>query len=561
MVVNLSFYFVFSFLTSLTSYGAQWDSLETKLFRGIKENKRIEVASLLSQKKDPEFDINKPFSSSTPNEWTRKCPFEYALELKFVEILEELLISGVGLNVNNELGERALKWAIENDKLNLAFRLINKGVNPNIQSNDGDTTAIKAAEKDQPQLAQFIATLPSFEPNIQNKRGWTAVMKAARYNQAETAQLMATHSSFNPNIEDIEGWTAPMLAARYGQIETAILMINHQNFKPNKKTKTEFTLGMMPFYSEVKYEESKIIELLNLLKEKGEDFSFANKDGKTVLDLAKLKSKRLYLNLFPQIGYYLYKKQIKNFLSELESLVKIDSKIYSCDSDDISDHVVTIRGSEHLNTQCSICERVFLSPPVTEKVKVYAPKTCGCLICAECAEDYCHFAMEESGIALCPEHKIPVPLSFFSACGISKEERFAYHLRSLRNTLENMKGFKLCPTIGCINGAFVKDGEVKEFNCRFCEEKSVLVGAPTVNKMPDLDSNVRPCPFKNCHNLFTKDENCNHVTCPKCKGKWNFKFGLASGDENWNDQKGPRRYLVPGDIKPDGTVVSEYEQL
>ncbi len=142
--------------------------------------------------------------------------------------IKRLLRQGAHIDGTSSHGKTTLLVTINLNMIQLALAVLNRGANPNIQDEDGETALMAASEfitatvrKNTAIVGELLAK--GADPNIQNKTGQTALMEAiirAYYDNpidkkvAIVRQLLAEKA--DPNIQDKEGQTALMHAVGWG---------------------------------------------------------------------------------------------------------------------------------------------------------------------------------------------------------------------------------------------------------------------------------------------------------------------------------------------------------
>ena len=92
--------------------------------------------------------------------------------------------------------------------------LLTNGADANVQSHDGNTALIVAAEQGHADIVRLLLTKP-VDPNVKNNSGDKALNKAAYSNHTEIVGLLLTNRA-DPNVRNDQNCTALMMAAQNG---------------------------------------------------------------------------------------------------------------------------------------------------------------------------------------------------------------------------------------------------------------------------------------------------------------------------------------------------------
>jgi ankyrin repeat protein len=84
--------------------------------------------------------------------------FDTAAKLGQYDLLEQMLVDGVGVNATDQVGHSLLHWAVEQDHLQAARLLLKYGADIDLRDRNGKSAYHLAKEKDkQPFLTLFKA--------------------------------------------------------------------------------------------------------------------------------------------------------------------------------------------------------------------------------------------------------------------------------------------------------------------------------------------------------------------------------------------------------------------
>jgi ankyrin repeat protein len=136
---------------------------------------------------------------------------------------------GLGVPVGFRRGiEGMWFWAVKNNHPYIVKKLLDRGMNPNIQNDDGQIALTMAVGERHAEMARILIAAHA-DLNVQNGWGETALMTAARRHAGDVATLLVAARA-SVNIQDNAGVTALMLAAIGGDTEMVKLLIKkHAN--------------------------------------------------------------------------------------------------------------------------------------------------------------------------------------------------------------------------------------------------------------------------------------------------------------------------------------------
>jgi ankyrin repeat protein len=247
-----------------------------------------------------------------------------------VEMVELLLVSGADPLAANERGVTALLWgARDAAKVRL---LIDKGASPNSRSALGNTPLIIAAGS--PGGAAAVEELLAHGADITaiNKRGRTALQAAAEGGDVQTVRLLLANARKLENLDEVISDAGPIvsIAASNGFHEIVSLLLEHgadpdrpadsRGHALNKAllaghTDIARTLisqgaglddrsqpGDTPAVVLASYTEVDDTSLVELLRERGADFTAVHDDKETVLTWARLRGHQQLIDFLVEIG-------------------------------------------------------------------------------------------------------------------------------------------------------------------------------------------------------------------------------------------------------------------
>ena len=126
----------------------------------------------------------------------------------------KLIQVGMDLNVQDENGITALMIACENSHVQITVDLMKAGANLNIQAYNGNTALIYATKEMSVQLVKELISFGA-SVNIQGENGETALMHAL-FGNGQCLEALV-EAGINPDISNHDGYTALGLAIHWGK--------------------------------------------------------------------------------------------------------------------------------------------------------------------------------------------------------------------------------------------------------------------------------------------------------------------------------------------------------
>ena len=209
----------------------------------------------------------------------------------------EALLKRKDIDINNQGGpekKTALHWAIKKGHLDIVRMLIkNKGkdININLQDNQGYTPLNTACANGHKGVVEALLKRGGINVNLQNNQGYTPLIKACIYGYKDVVKALLEWDDWEDidvNLQDNQGYTPLINACFYnhkGVVEALLkrkdIDINNQG-GPEKKTALHWAI-----------EKGHLDIVRILIKNKDIDRTLKDKDGNTILDLAKKSQKML----------------------------------------------------------------------------------------------------------------------------------------------------------------------------------------------------------------------------------------------------------------------------
>lgn len=154
-------------------------------------------------------------------------------------------------------------------------RLLDKGVNPNLRNEQGQTALLVAIREPSPRVVDVLVASPKVDVNVGNSKDETPLMMAAFKGQQDLVQrLLARDAAVNKT-----GWTPLHYAATNGHISVMKVLLDKYAFIDAQSPNGSTPLMMAAMYGSP--------EAVKLLIDEGADQSMKNQLGMTALDFAK----------------------------------------------------------------------------------------------------------------------------------------------------------------------------------------------------------------------------------------------------------------------------------
>ncbi|MGL5956384.1 MAG: ankyrin repeat domain-containing protein, partial [Brevinema sp.] len=158
-----------------------------------------------------------------------------------LERIKQLVTFGINPKTRNIIGDTALRFATENNHMDIVKYLIEViGLDVNNANQDGTTALIVATFNNNPGMIQYLAhmganvnqtasasvvrTIGDTEQEFVIS-GWTALMAAAQLGYNESIEMLLD-SGANLDATDSDNWNALLFAVQNGYTETAQLLID-----------------------------------------------------------------------------------------------------------------------------------------------------------------------------------------------------------------------------------------------------------------------------------------------------------------------------------------------
>lgn len=212
----------------------------------------------------------------------------YAAKKGNQKMIDQLIAKGLPYKNKNKNGGNAMIMATQGGRrgynsLDFFKYLEGKGVKPNVTTNKGQTPLHNLAysNKDIASLQYFIDKGVSLDQ--QNEEGNTPLMNASYRNSLDVVQLLAEKTK-NINVQNKKGRTALTNSLRNNPSVLTYLLQKNADVSIEDAKGNNLAYYLASAYNAKK--EDEFLLKINLLKEKGFDFTKPQKDGNTLIHLA-----------------------------------------------------------------------------------------------------------------------------------------------------------------------------------------------------------------------------------------------------------------------------------
>ena len=246
------------------------------------------------------------------------------------EMVEMLLERGADPRAANERGVTALLWgAADAEKVSL---LLEHGADPNVRSDLGNTPLMAAAASPGSAAAIDVLLKHGADVTARNQRGRTPLRIAADAGDIETVRLFLAHAQEREILKEVVRATGPVVAeaADNGFHDIVNLLLEHgaDPNRPDGSRGNALNRALMagdtnlartlirhgadlesrsqpddtPTVVLSAYTERDDPSIVQLLNERGVDFSAVNRDGHTALTWARLRGHPRLIDALIEVG-------------------------------------------------------------------------------------------------------------------------------------------------------------------------------------------------------------------------------------------------------------------
>lgn len=153
--------------------------------------------------------------------------------------------------------------------------LLERGVDPNVRDEHGQTVLLIAIREPSPKVADLLVASPKVNVEMRNSKDESPLMMAALKGQQDlVTKLIARDADVNKT-----GWTPLHYAATNGHVAIMKVLIDNYAYIDAESPNGTTPLMMAAMYGST--------EAVKLLMDEGADQSLKNQQGMTALDFAK----------------------------------------------------------------------------------------------------------------------------------------------------------------------------------------------------------------------------------------------------------------------------------
>jgi len=137
---------------------------------------------------------------------------------------QEIIKLEATITIKEEVKVKAFMQAAREGRLPVLEKLLNDGIDVNVQDADGDTALIQASWDGNPATVKFLLDKGA-DVNAENNNGYTALIWASFYGRTEVVKLLLDKGA-DINAKDKYGYTALIWASRNGHTEIVKVLLN-----------------------------------------------------------------------------------------------------------------------------------------------------------------------------------------------------------------------------------------------------------------------------------------------------------------------------------------------
>ncbi|KAK4693212.1 hypothetical protein P7C71_g4145, partial [Lecanoromycetidae sp. Uapishka_2] len=150
-----------------------------------------------------------------------------------IKEVESLLETGVGVQVDDNVGWPPLVRAAEHGQLAIAELLLARGANPLIGT-IGDRLPLHfAAEEGHEPVVRLLLKLPDIDVNKKDYTGQTALFKAAHHGKPDVVRLLLQQRGIEPDCVSNDGFTPLITSVFEKHTEVTRLLLERPDVDPN----------------------------------------------------------------------------------------------------------------------------------------------------------------------------------------------------------------------------------------------------------------------------------------------------------------------------------------
>ena len=179
---------------------------------------------------------------------------------------QEIIKLEATITIKEEVKVKAFMQAAREGRLPVLEKLLNDGIDVNVQDADGDTALIQASWDGNPATVKFLLDKGA-DVNAENNNGYTALIWASFYGRTEVVKLLLDKGA-DINAKDKYGYTALIWASRNGHTEIVKVLLNAGADINAKNNAGETALMKASFYG-----YTEVVKLLKQHKAKAESLT------------------------------------------------------------------------------------------------------------------------------------------------------------------------------------------------------------------------------------------------------------------------------------------------
>lgn len=285
-------------------------------------------------------------------------PLMLACMANNIEVVKLLLVWGVNVNIQDNIGWTSLMWISRYTRnVDIAQLLLEHGADVNIKDNTGWTALMLASRNsnNESSINMVLWLLEhNAEINVQNDQGWTAFMLAAAYSNTDsspqTVKLLLDHN-VDITLKNNNDCSILMTSCnKECNLAVFTMLLQHKDIYMNAKDNLGWTALMYAA-------NGGLTDFVEILLEHGCDVDIKNYNHITAIqlctmrDIIKLLLTRMDLNMIlfngnPLIDYMVDKGYYQEYFDEAYRRYKlrlIQTKIYERTLKNIHEHDAAIR--------------------------------------------------------------------------------------------------------------------------------------------------------------------------------------------------------------------------
>lgn len=227
-----------------------------------------------------EWNINEPTATGRTALMIAACS-------GFAEAMDWLLrFSNIAVNARDDEGRTAFVWAAYGGHVGALRRFLEI---PRVDlGNDIITKSLMLARE--PEVGEFLWSLPGFNPNARDEEGKTPLMLAIPECKTRMVSLILSRAEVDANARDADGKTALMQAVSLPEKDSAWMLMNHSTIDINARDPEGRTALMLACLNVSMSLEVEIVQ--DLLNVRGIDRGLKDNKGETALSIVQRRIRK-----------------------------------------------------------------------------------------------------------------------------------------------------------------------------------------------------------------------------------------------------------------------------